>query len=513
MSFARFRSLPLLLAGVLCFFIGTAWLANARQPRPQNSTTTYPLQSGADYTIVPDKMIFTGDSVICDDVIPDPTVSSWCDDLPPGSILLGVDPNSPDPSKWDGAQATTSISIDGISKPTVAVVSVSWPDLNGKGNHSPHAGRVTTITWDGVPIWAKATRDLGNFGNYYAAQHYPVKATAVLTGGDSHTLTLQVPANTVWDISSIAINLYPMPEKLNGIAYGPYRDCQNPHWGPFPTEAEIREDMARQFHMSNSIRTYSTLGMVGEIPRIANEYDIPVTVGAWLGREKDASGNPIQNKNREEIDALIALANDPTLPNIEAVIVGNEVLLRRDLSEAELIAYIEEVKSKVNVPVTTAEISGILSHHPDVIDTVDFLTLHMYPYWEAQPLVGAAEAVADEYHEWETTYGKRVVIGETGWPSAGPANGPAAPTLENQRHFLYEFLIEAEEHDIEYFYFDAFDELWKREGGVGSHWGYMNSARVGKHEVQSLLMPTEELADLPNTTCIPLPNVHAGNFQ
>jgi len=193
---------------------------------------------------------------------------------------------------------------------------------------------------------------------------------------------------------------------------------------------------------------------------------------------------------------LIALANDPELTNIEGVIVGNEVLLRGDLTEAELIGYINYVKARIpgNIPVTTAEVTGILPQHPNVINAVDILMIHIYPYWERQPLEGAARAVAEEYKHWQDTYGKRVVIGETGWPSEGPANGPAVPSLENQRKFFYEFLIEAEEHDIEFFYFDTFDETWKREGGVGSHWGYIDTSRIGKHEIQSLLIPAQEIS-------------------
>lgn len=493
-SAAKFRVMSLLMANILCFFIGTAWLASARQPKSQSSTTTYPLQSDADYTIVPDEMNLAGDVAVCDDVILDPIVASWCNGIPPGSIILGVDPGSAEPADWGGGQASTSLYIGNIASPTAAVIKVTWLDLDGKGIHSPHPDKVATVKWDGVPIWSKATRDIGTFNDYFALEHGSVLATAVLTQSTSHTLVVEVPANTAWDISSITIGLYAMPETLHGIAYSPFQDCQNPHWGPFPTEAEIEADMARMFHMSNGVRTYSSRGVIGDIPRIALQYDLPVTVGAWLGREQDTHGNPVENKNREEIDALVALANDPNLPNVDFVIVGNEVLLRGDLTEDELIAYIEEVKSKVNVPVTTAEITGILKQHPRVIEAVDYLMIHTYPYWEAQPIEGAAEKVAREYLDWQETYfPKRIVIGETGWPSAGPPNGPAVPSLDNQRRFFYEFLKVAEEHEIEFYYFDGFDELWKREGGVGSHWGYMDSARVSKHAVQSVLMPAAEL--------------------
>jgi len=496
---------PVLLIPFLSLLFITLALSSVKSVQPQSPMGAQPEQPTAAYTIAPDEMTVTGDVVLCDAAnIPNQTVASWCDNLPENSIMLGVDPNSPLPEQWNGATAVVTITIPNISAPTIAVISIGWEMRDGKGIHSPQQGLIASIAWDGDTIWNKATRDFSSFGDYYAAQHYPLKATAVLTASGSHTLSFAVPAKAAWDISAITIDLYPVPDKVTGIAYSPFRDCQNPHWGPFPTEAEIREDMDRMVHAGNSLRTYSTLDIIGEIPRIARQYNMPVFVGTWLGPEKDGQGNPIENKNQEGIDALIALANDPTLTNIEGVIVGNEVLLRGDLTEAELIDYINYVKARIpaDIPVTTAEVTGILPQHPNVINAVDLLMIHIYPYWERKPIAGAAQAVAEEYLHWQQTYGKRVIIGETGWPSAGPQNGPAVPSLENQRTFFYEFLLEAEAHDIEFFYFDMFDEAWKREGGVGSHWGYIDAARVGNHEIQSVLMPAQEIAYF-NTPFLP----------
>lgn len=184
-----------------------------------------------------------------------------------------------------------TIAIQNISAPTVAVISIGWEIRDGKGIHSPQKGLIASIAWDGDTIWTKATRDFSSFGDYYAAQHYPLKATAVLTQSGLHTLSIEVPAKAAWDISAITIDLYPVPDKVAGIAYSPFRDCQNPHWGPFPMEAEIRADMDRMVHAGNSVRTYSTLDIIGDIPRIAKEYNTPVFVGTWLG-PKNNPGQP-----------------------------------------------------------------------------------------------------------------------------------------------------------------------------------------------------------------------------
>ena len=72
------------------------------------------------------------------------------------------------------------------------------------------------------------------------------------------------------------------------------------------------------------------------------------------------------------------------------------------------------------------------------------------------------------------------MIGETGWPSAGPPYGAAVPSAANQARYLREFLNWAQAKGVQYFYFDAFDEDWKvHEEGVGTHWGlYQKNGQV-----------------------------------
>jgi len=448
--------------------------------------------SRADFTIVPSDMSIGGDVVVCDEEIPDPEVASWCEGVPEGTIILGVDPASPNPQDWGGGQATAVLDLGPVISPTVAVLTVTWPQRDGRGIHSPHEARVATMMWDGVPVWSKRTRDVSESGNYVAARDHDVLATAVIHETGPHTLTLAVPPATAWDVSALSVHLYPMSGGLRGIAYSPFRDCQNPHWGPFPSEDQVVEDIARIAHMTNGIRTYSSLDVMGDIPRIAREHGLSVCAGAWLDREEDEEGNPVPNRNREEIDALIRIAQTEPL---DCVIVGNEVLHRGDLTDAELITYIREVKAAVEVPVTTAEVGAELLTHRNVMDELNFYMIHIYPFWDEQSIEGAVDDVVETYLQWQSDFRDvRIVIGETGWPSDGPSRGDAVPSLENQRRYFYDFLAAAEEHGIEYYYFDAFDELWKREWGVGSHWGFEYADRTGKHEVQSVLVPGQHLS-------------------
>ncbi len=306
--------------------------------------------------------------------------------------------------------------------------------------------------------------------------------TIAFAAGDTavHHLQITTSGSISWQISDIQLTWQPSPDTINGIAYSPFRDCQNPHWGPFPSAGQIREDLLLVRHMGNAIRTYSSVGVQGEIPAIARDLGLRVAAGAWLGPDKD--------QNEVEIAALIDLVQQDV--GIESVIVGNEVLLRGDLTEAELIDYIERVKAAVDVQVTSAETIGHLQSHPDLIAALDYVLVHIYAYWDGVAIENAAQYTLNMVElTQEIAQGKPVVIGETGWPSNGPGNGSAVPSVANEQRFWREFLTLAQQNGLDFFAFAAFDELWKTEGGVGPYWGLFNSQRVNKFDLQSVYVP------------------------
>lgn len=286
------------------------------------------------------------------------------------------------------------------------------------------------------------------------------------------------PTVPVTPSATTAPSITPTPVSfLQGIAYSPYRDCQSSDSVEQPTLEQIRQDLQILSRIANGVRTYSSTGINAQIPALARQFGLKVSAGVWLNDDREA--------NEAEISALIEIANTVEL---DSVIVGNEVLLRNDLSESELLAYIRRVQSAVNVPVTTAEIGGILLEHPQVMAAVDFEMVHLYPFWEGKSIEGAARLAADSYHVIQNQAGgKRVVIGETGWPSYGPVNGAAVPSPENQARYAREFLSLAQAEQIEFYYFDAFDEMWKTEGGVGPYWGLLYADRTFKYDIQSVM--------------------------
>jgi cellulose synthase/poly-beta-1,6-N-acetylglucosamine synthase-like glycosyltransferase/exo-beta-1,3-glucanase (GH17 family) len=215
--------------------------------------------------------------------------------------------------------------------------------------------------------------------------------------------------------------------------------------------------------VSRSVRTYTVSGIQAQVPALAKERGIEVMLGIWLGRD-DAS-------NRREIETAVALVRKYS--NIRAVFVGNETLLREDLTLEELIAIIREVRTRVPVPVTTGETWDRWLSHPDLVDEVDFMSIHVLPYWEA---VGAQNAVSyafERYREVLDTFpGKDAIIAEFGWPSRGYRNRDAGPDPMTQATIIRKFVSEASRHGIGYNLMEAFDQPWKTmEGSVGPYWG------------------------------------------
>ena len=255
---------------------------------------------------------------------------------------------------------------------------------------------------------------------------------------------------------------------LAGVAYGPYHAGQDPDLFVSPSGGEVAADMPTLAAMTNYIRIYSSTGPATDIVRAAQAAHVCVSLGIWLGRDARA--------NAAEISAGIRLARSS--PAVRSVIVGSEVLLRRDLSADQLLRDIREVRSALGgtVAISYADEFSQWLAHPELAQAVDFVTVHIYPFYQHVP-VGSAVAVLD--HDYRLVAGrfpgKPVVIGETGWPSATgtPFPGAAIPSPQNQARYFREFVTWAGQHHVPYFLLEAFDEGWKKthEPGVGAHWG------------------------------------------
>ncbi len=263
------------------------------------------------------------------------------------------------------------------------------------------------------------------------------------------------------------------PEKLQCMSYAPFRGQQSPlHGGTHIPPAQIEDDLRRLKQLTDCVRTYSMELGLDAVPEIARRIGMKVIQGLWLSNKPD--------RNRIEIDAVVALARKyPDV--IQSVVVGNEVLLRGELSAVDLGNIIREVKGKVPVPVTYADVWEFWQRNRDLQDAVDFVTIHILPYWEDFP-IGARDAAAHVISIREkmgTVFaGKDILIGETGWPSQGRMREAALPSQVNQALILQELLAQAQKRGYRVNVIEAFDQPWKRglEGTVGGYWGLFDGA-------------------------------------
>jgi len=235
---------------------------------------------------------------------------------------------------------------------------------------------------------------------------------------------------------------------------------------------QIDEDLALLAKYTDCIRTYSVDDGRDDVLASARRHGLKVLHGIWVSRDVD--------RTRRQIEATIAYAK--TYPDvIEAIVVGNEVLLRGEMSAASLSAIIRDVKARVAMPVTYADVWEFWLRYPDVQNAVDFITVHILPYWEDFPIPAAraAEHVADIRGRVAAAFpGKEIVVGEFGWPSAGRMREGARPSPANQALAVTETLALAAREHFQLNVIEAFDQPWKRalEGTVGGYWGIIDRA-------------------------------------
>ncbi len=281
----------------------------------------------------------------------------------------------------------------------------------------------------------------------------------------------------VWWWLGTPVALPPSPlasgEKLYCVSYAPFRAGQDPLVpGTQVAPWQIDEDLAMLSKFTNCIRTYSIENSLDRVPEIAQRYGLKVLHGLWLSNNAE--------RNRRQIATTIALAK--RFPDvIRAVIVGNEVLLRGEMSAIDLMAVLREVKSQISQPVTYADVWEFWLRYRDVQDAVDFVTIHILPYWEDFPLpaaLAAAHVDAIRKQVAAAIPNKEIVIGEIGWPSAGRMREGARPSRSNQARVIEDTLALGQRENFRVNVIEAFDQPWKRwlEGSVGGHWGIFDRA-------------------------------------
>lgn len=268
------------------------------------------------------------------------------------------------------------------------------------------------------------------------------------------------------------------PGRIACVSYTPfYRPGESP-LDPHAhiSAARIEADLAALSRRFDCVRTYSVGQGMDQVPAIAQRYGMQVLLGIWLGRD------PLANAREIALGIATARAHRAA---IRAIVVGNEALLRGELPAAAIAAALDRVRAATGLPVTYADVWEFWLQHPRLAAHVDFVTVHILPYWENHPVaVGRAVAhVAAVVARVRAAFpGKPVLIGETGWPSRGRVRQAAVPSLVNEARFVRTFLIYAQRAHVPYNLIEAFDQPWKRrlEGTVGGYWGLYDDARQPK---------------------------------
>jgi exo-beta-1,3-glucanase (GH17 family) len=270
---------------------------------------------------------------------------------------------------------------------------------------------------------------------------------------------------------------------LFGLNFSPYVDGQDPNEQPQISAAQIQARLEIVAPHTTWIRTFGSSNGLEQTPAIARSLGLKVAAGAWIGTNAMA--------NDLEIANLISAAQ---AGHVDMAIVGSETLHRGQVSETQLIAYINQVRSAIppGIPVTTADTYVALLAHPNVIGASDVIMANFYPFWQKLALVNGVCALDAAHTQLVAAAGgKQVLVSETGWPSGGNAQGAAIPTPANAAIYSSQFLSWAHANDVHYFYFAAFDETWKAryEGPVGAHWGLWTKDGVPKPRMQRAVYP------------------------
>jgi exo-beta-1,3-glucanase (GH17 family) len=274
-----------------------------------------------------------------------------------------------------------------------------------------------------------------------------------LAGIDFSSLTT---ADSISMMREILVN------RIHGIAFSPYMDGQEP--GDEISEAQIEQRLKIIAPYTRWIRTFSCVEGNEHIPRIARAQNLKTMVGVCLSDDRE--------RNEIELASGIEIARQGYA---DILAVGNEVLLRGELTEQELIDYISRARQAApGVSISYVDAYFQFEDHPALANACDILLINCYPFWEECPADYALLYMKDMYQRAvRVAKGKKVIISETGWPGSGAACGAAVPSTETAMHYFINTYHWAQQDGIDVFYFSSFDEAWKTgdEGDVGAYWG------------------------------------------
>src|SRR6185312_11217953 len=307
-----------------------------------------------------------------------------------------------------------------------------------------------------------------------------MRAASIVIAASVAALTV-----SVWAYFNQPDHEAPWPERIQGFSFSPFHAGEDAIAHRFPTDDEINSDLKLLSGKTDSVRTYTMEGTIADVPKLAAPYGMKVMLGAWVDSDKQ--------KSEAQVDKLIEVARSN--PDVEQVLVGNETVLTGILPTEDLIGYLDKVRGSVRQPVGTAETWSTWMLHPELVDHVDFLGVHMLPYWEGVDVDQAVGYIDDRMSDLEKRYpDKPIIIDEVGWPSYGRTRHAAVASPANEAMFLRRFIDLARRREWTYRLMEAFDQPWKEqtEGAVGAYWGVWDVSRQPEFAMRSPIVRIPE---------------------
>ena len=288
---------------------------------------------------------------------------------------------------------------------------------------------------------------------------------------------------------------------IKSICYSGFRENQHPFWHKYPSVEEIKEDLHILVKDGyKQIRLYDPNLHAQRVLEVIKEDKLPLKVMLGLGlggevyNEHVGWGLPIPQEelnknipiNESVLRKAIDLANQyPDIINY--VSAGNENTSDWNpnlISVEKMGYYIDELKKHTKQKVTFCEGVYFWNHKIESLSKkVDFISIHIYPFWTKTPFKDAIQETINEYNKTKEKYPNiPVIITELGWPTSSDFD-LSYTNVENHRAYIEGIDKWAREHDVLVYYFEAFDEPWK--GGNNpvepeKHWGLYYVDRTKK---------------------------------
>lgn len=285
----------------------------------------------------------------------------------------------------------------------------------------------------------------------------------------------------VWSWTGASVPAPDVIARVNGLTYAPFGRADAPWVRHAPAAQTIAADMQQLARMTGNIRTYSA-SQFPDLPALAAQYGLQITLGAWLDKYAE--------NNTHEIKTALDIAAKHT--NVTRLVIGNETVLKQKLTPPQLISYLQSVRAATKLPISTAEPWHVWIKHPELAEHVDFITIHLLPYWEGVGLNTAVDESMERMDRVRARFpGKPIVIGEIGYPSSGDTIKRAEPSPAAQAAFTRQFMVRAAKDKLDYFLIEAYDQPWKQteEGRAGAYWGIFDAARQPKFAFTGPVVP------------------------